>query len=95
MKFRVIDCCYEDASGVPANGADFLLEEDSWNDYGYYTLYHLHATHNITGNGNENVGYLRIMRIDQQEGSGTYYVNYIKLVFSNRCLIILFLYHQV
>ena len=68
MKFRVIDCCYEDASGVPANGADFLLEEDSWNDYGYYTLYHLHATHSITGNGNENVGYLRVMKIDQQEG---------------------------
>lgn len=67
MKFKVIGCCYEDASRVPPDGADFLLEEDGWNDYNYITFYHLHATAAITGTRNLHVGYIRIMKIGQKE----------------------------
>ncbi|MDE7472954.1 MAG: AAA family ATPase [Muribaculaceae bacterium] len=67
MKFRIIKWCYGDASGIEPNGADFLLEEDNWNDYGYKTSYHLYATGLITPSGkNETVGFIRIMYTAQQ-----------------------------
>ena len=67
LKFRIIEKCYQNAKGKPSNGADFLLEKDGWNDYGYLVMYHLHATYNLTGKGNEYLGAIRIMKKGQQE----------------------------
>lgn len=66
LKFRIIEKCYQNAKGKLSNGADFLLEKDGWNDYGYLVMYHLHATYNLTRKGNEYLGAIRIMKKGQQ-----------------------------
>lgn len=63
--FKVIDICYQDASNVSAGNADFFLEEDNWNDFGYCTTYHLHATSNITKTGNRHLGPINVMKKGQ------------------------------
>lgn len=65
MLFKLIDIHYQDARNVNPEGADFLLEEDNWNDFGYRTLYHIHATSNLTQKGNEYLGSIQIMEIGQ------------------------------
>lgn len=65
IKFKVIDVCYQDASSVPAGTADFFLEEDNWNDFGFRTSYHLHATSNITKGGNRHLGPINVMKKGQ------------------------------
>lgn len=68
MEFKVIPNCYNHASvwSHPGNDCDFYLEEDGWNDYNYYTMYHLHATCRLTrSTDNEYLGYIRIMKIGQ------------------------------
>lgn len=68
MDFKVISNCYNNAQGQSGHDCDFYLEEDSWNDFSYHTMYHLHATKRLTGLGsNEYLGYIRIMRIGQKE----------------------------
>lgn len=68
MDFRVIPNCYNNAQRQSGRDCDFYLEEDSWNDYSYYTMYHLHASKRLTNSGsNEYLGYIRIMRIGQEE----------------------------
>lgn len=49
FEFKVISKCFQDASRLPGNDADFYLEENNWNDYHFYVLYYLHATKRITG----------------------------------------------
>lgn len=66
LRFKLIEKCRQDTRNVKADGADFLLEEDSWNDYSYYVMYHLHATGRLTGSGNEYLGYIRIMKEGQK-----------------------------
>lgn len=71
MEFKVIARCFKNASIRMYSGrdCDFYLEEDGWNDYSYYTMYHLHATCRITGDAeNEYLGYIRIMKIGQDTG---------------------------
>ena len=63
--FRVIDVCYQDAVGIKPDEADFFMEEDNWNDFGYRTTYHLHATSNITGTKNRHLGTINVMRKGQ------------------------------
>lgn len=67
MLFKLIDIHYQDARNVNPEGADFLLEEDNWNDFGYRTLYHIHATSNLTQKGNEYLGSIQIMKIGQTD----------------------------
>lgn len=67
MLFKLIDIHYQDARNVNPEGADFLLEEDNWNDFGYRTLYHIHATSNLTQKGNEYMGSIQIMKIGQTD----------------------------
>lgn len=71
MEFKVISGCFNNASVWSHSGkdCDFYLEEDGWNDYSYYTMYHLHATCRLTGSAeNEYLGYIRIMKIGQGTG---------------------------
>ena len=69
MEFKVISNCYNNVKLRFHSGkdCDFYLEEDGWNDYNYYTMYHLHATCRLTGGAeNEYLGYIRIMKIGQE-----------------------------
>ena len=67
FEFKIIDKCFQDASQLPGNDADFYLEENDWNDYYYYVLYHLHATKRLTWSNNMCLGAVRIMRKGQQK----------------------------
>lgn len=70
-KFKLIENCFEDANGYEHNGqdADFYLEENNWDDYGFHTLYTLHATKHFTGKAkNEKISSIRIMKIGQGVG---------------------------
>ena len=66
-QFQVIKKCFQDATAIEAaKGVDFLVEENDWNDYGYKTLYYIHATPKLTGaNTNRYLGSIRIMKFDQ------------------------------
>ncbi len=67
FKFKIIGRCFNDASYQVADpDIDFFLEEDGWNDYWYYTMYHLHSTGRLGGEV-EYLGPIRIMRIGQKE----------------------------
>lgn len=44
MNFKLIDVCFQNASAYSGTDADFYIEMDDWNDYNYFTTYHLHAT---------------------------------------------------
>lgn len=65
FRFKVIDACYQDAKNIDAGDVDFFLEMDKWDDYGYQTTYHLHATRNITKSKTLYLGQIQIMRLGQ------------------------------
>lgn len=65
--FRLISKCYQDASNVEFGNAHFLIEENDWNDYNFYVMYHLHATPLITGKGTVYLGYIKIMKSGQEK----------------------------
>lgn len=67
LKFKLIDKCWQKATGVPSDDADFFLEKNEWDDYGYHTMYHLHATNKLTSEGTVYLGYIRIMKHGQEE----------------------------
>lgn len=67
LKFKLIDKCWQEATGVSSDDADFFLEKNEWDDYGYHTMYHLHATNKLTSEGNVYLGYIRIMKHGQEE----------------------------
>jgi predicted ATPase len=65
IKFRRIDKCWQNAESHTDDDVTFFLEENDWDDYGYKTSYHLHATKQLTGGKPEYLGALRIMRKGQ------------------------------
>lgn len=67
MKIKLIDVCYQDATGLSDTDADFYLEMDDWNDYGYYTTYHLHATKQLTKTKTAYLGSINILKKGQSE----------------------------
>lgn len=67
LKFKLIDKCWQNAIGLSPDDADFFLEKNEWDDYGYHTMYHLHATSKLTTVGNVYLGYIRIMKHGQEE----------------------------
>ena len=67
IKYRIIDKCWQNAEGRTDTDVAFLLEENDWDDYGYKTTYHLHATKQLTKGKTEYLGSLRIMRKGQSE----------------------------
>ncbi len=70
LLFKIIHKCWQDASNYKDNDAevDFYLEENDWNDYGYYTFYHLHAARKRTLDKPIHLGAIRIMSLNQEEG---------------------------
>jgi ABC-type cobalamin/Fe3+-siderophores transport system ATPase subunit len=55
---------YSDDSSI-----DFYLEQDSWNDYGFFTLYHFHIGGKYTSNNSPlYIGDIRIQKKGQQVG---------------------------
>ena len=52
LKFKLIDKCWQNAVNLSDDGADFFLEKNEWDDFGYHTMYHLHATDKLTSEGN-------------------------------------------
>ena len=66
--FKIIQKCYQDASSLPGDDADFYIELDAWDDYSYHVLYHLHATKRLTGTLNEYLGYIKFMHPGQAKG---------------------------
>ena len=68
MNFKIIDNCFQEASRYADTDADFLLEKDNWNDYGYLTTYHLHSTPKTNAHNKcDLLGTLHIMHIGQKE----------------------------
>ena len=67
LKFKLIDKCWQNAVNLSDDGADFFLEKNEWNDFGYHTMYHLHATDKLTSEGNVYLGYIRIMKHGQEK----------------------------
>ena len=69
LTFRLIDKNYQDASFYKDKDVDFLLEENDWNDYKYYTTYHLHITtkRGPSDNGATYLGVIQIMRMGQKQ----------------------------
>lgn len=67
LKFKLIGIRYQDASKDDDGDSDFLLEMDNWNDFGFETTYHLHASKKITKNQTRYLGYLNIMKIGQSK----------------------------
>lgn len=65
LTFKIIQKCYQDASSLPGDDADFYIELDAWDDYTYHVFYHLHATKRLTGAGNEYLGYIKFMHPGQ------------------------------
>ncbi len=65
IKFRRIDKCWQNAENHLDTDVAFLLEENDWDDFGYQTTYHLHASKLLTGTKPEYLGSLRIMRKGQ------------------------------
>lgn len=67
LKFKLIDKCWQNAVNLSDDGADFFLEKNEWDDFGYHTMYHLHATDKLTSEGNVYIGYIRIMKHGQEK----------------------------
>lgn len=67
LKFKRIDKCWQDASNHRDTDVDFFLEENNWDDYGYITMYHLHASAKLTGGSPVYLGALRIMKKGQSK----------------------------
>ena len=65
ISFRIINKCWQKADNHNDTDVAFLLEENDWDDYGYQTTYHLHASKLLTGGKPEYLGSLRIMRKGQ------------------------------
>lgn len=68
MKFRIIAQNFQKVNPAIDRGEyDFFLEEDKWDDYGYHTLYHVHAGRKLTGGNPEYLGGINIMKHGQKE----------------------------
>lgn len=67
LVFKIIPKCFQDASRYNDKDIDFYIEENDWNDYGYYTTYFLHASKNLTSENNELLGQVNIMQKGQTE----------------------------
>lgn len=71
LLFKMIPVCYQDARFHDSKDADFLVEYDDWNDYGYRTTFHLHASKKLTGNKTVYLGSIHIMHYGQTTTEGS------------------------
>lgn len=44
LTFRRIDKCWQNACHHTETDVDFFLEENDWDDFGFQTFYHFHAS---------------------------------------------------
>lgn len=65
LHFRVIPVSYQDATRYDQGDVDFYVETDYWNDYGFCTTYHLHASKRLTRGKTSYLGSMRIMKVGQ------------------------------
>ncbi len=70
LKFKLISSCYQDATQCDKGDVDFMIELDNWNDFGYCTTYHLHASKRLTGKSTRYLGFMNIMKPGQQTSDG-------------------------
>ena len=56
LKFKLIQNCFQDASFRDNGDVDFMIEVDNWNDFGYCTLYHIHASRRLSKRPNLGSG---------------------------------------
>lgn len=78
MNFKLIDVCFQNTSAYSGTDADFYIEMDDWNDYNYFTTYHLHATKKLTNTENVYLGSISILKKGQKEGDSRLLANAIK-----------------
>lgn len=78
LHFRVIPVCYQDATHYDRGDVDFYVETDYWNDYGFCTTYHLHASKRLTRDKTSYLGSMSIMKV----GQTTYDANLLGRIFS-------------
>ena len=65
LRFKVIPVSYQDATQHDNADVEFYVETDYWNDYGYCTTYHLHASKLLTGDKTTYLGAMNIMKVGQ------------------------------
>lgn len=70
LKFKLISSCYQDATLRDKGDVDFMIEVDNWNDFGYCTTYHLHASKRLTRNTTRYLGFMNIMMPGQKASDG-------------------------
>lgn len=70
LKFKLIQNCFQDASVRDNGDVDFMIEVDNWNDFGYCTLYHIHASRRLTGSITQYLGFINIMMPGQKTTDG-------------------------
>ena len=67
FSFKVIPWCKHNLSSSNMEN-DFILESDGWNDYDFFTTYHLHIGANILGeNESDYLGYIKILKKGQKK----------------------------
>ena len=80
LTFRIIASCYQKPNRNTKEQADFLLEQNNWDDYGYRTTYCLHASSKMTGKEPEYLGSLRIMK----KGQNTKEINLLSKILKSK-----------
>lgn len=71
LKFKMIPVCYLDAKSHDSRDSEFLLEYDNWNDFGYCTTFHLHASKMLTDGNTRYLGSIHIMHYGQTTTEGS------------------------
>ena len=79
LKFKLIQNCFQDASFRDNGDVDFMIEVDNWNDFGYCTLYHIHASRRLTGSITRYLGFINIMMPGQRTTDGIILTNTFKI----------------
>lgn len=78
--FRRIDKCWQNAENHTETDVAFFLEENDWDDFGFKTTYHLHASKQLTGGKPEYLGALRIMK----KGQSTHEAYLLDKIYGNK-----------
>lgn len=67
LTYKLIQVCFQDAKDHDTGDTDFMLEVDNWNDYSFYTTYHLHASKKLTQSVTTYLGSMNICKFGQKE----------------------------
>lgn len=70
LTYKLIKVCFQDATVYDNGDVDFLLEVDNWNDFSFYTTYHLHASKKLTQGVTTYLGSMHICKFGQKMMEG-------------------------